>query len=194
MVLHIPDYDAFIDATLTLLRERDFAPRQVDRQRGLIVAGPATSGQWFEFWRVDSQGGYQVLEASLHTIRRTVNINLEPLDGRPEPPPSDMARASQPSSSPENGAADGALPDTAHSQRYNVIVRVDKDRYGAPDRQVTTASGALAIYSERLPTEEGLRGARSESACWVPLGRDPLLEAYLLAKIVDVHPGVTPRD
>ena len=64
-----------------------------------------------------------------------------------------------------------------------VSVQVDKERYSAPERQVTTASSALSIYSERLPTTEGLKLARTEGEHWVPLGRDPELEVYLLDKI-----------
>jgi hypothetical protein len=57
---------------------------------------------------------------------------------------------------------------------------------------VTTASGALAIYNERLPTTEGLRGAASRGEHWVPLGRDVLLEGYLLDRIAARLPEVEP--
>ena len=158
MVLRIPDRDAFVDASLTILREYDFPPQRVDRARGLIVTGRTTGGQWFEPWRVDSQGPYQVLESSLHTIGRTATVTLEPTE--------------------------------TSDDRYRVAVQVDKSRYSAPERQITTASGALAIYSERIPTREGLRRAQSHDASWVPLGRDPLLEGYLLAKLADATPDV----
>jgi hypothetical protein len=153
MVLRIPDRDGFIDATLTLLRERDFPLERVDRKNGVAVTRPSTGKQWFEFWRPDSIGGYQLFESSIHTIRRIVTVHLAPAD-------------------PEN-------PD----EDYRVSVQVDKERYSAPERQVTTASGALAIYSERLPTTEGLLASRIEGEHWVPLGRDPLFEAYLLEQI-----------
>src|SRR5262249_13947852 len=72
LYVRISNRDAFIDDTLTKLREFDFQPRIAERREGLIVAGPATSGQWFEWWRVDSQGLYQAFESSIHTMRRTV--------------------------------------------------------------------------------------------------------------------------
>lgn len=153
--LRISDRDAFFDATQTLLRELDLPPARVDRETGLLSTVPTTSGQWFEFWRADSRGGYQVLENSLHTIRRTVTVSL--------------AR-------PQGGAA---------GDEYQLSVEVQKERYSAPERQVTTASGALAIYNERLPTEEGLRGAASRGAHWVPLGRDVLFEEHLLDRIIE---------
>jgi hypothetical protein len=78
------------------------------------------------------------------------------------------------------------------SGAYRVSVAVNKSRYAAPDRQVTTASGALAIYNERLPTNEGLRNARSRLSHWVPLGRDALLEADLLDRIAARAAGARP--
>lgn len=174
LVLDIPDYDRFVDASLSVLRRHDFPPEQVDRRRGLIVSRPTTSGQWFEWWRSDSQGGYQLLESSLHTIRRIVTVAMEPLVAG-------------------DAAGTPAGPDAAEpggGGRYRLVVRVDKERYCAPQRQVTTASGALAIYSERLPTAEGLRGARSRDEHWVALGRDALLEAVLLAALADALPEV----
>jgi hypothetical protein len=73
-------------------------------------------------------------------------------------------------------------------------VQVDKLRYSAPERQVTTGSGALAISSEKTPDVEGLRGPRSHRAEWVPLGRDPLLEAFLLQRIAGARPDVAISD
>jgi hypothetical protein len=162
MVLRVPDRDAFLDATLTLLRERDFPPERVDRAEGLVVTRPSTGQQWFEFWRRDSLGGYQLFESSIHTIRRIVRVRVNPVD--PEKP----------------------------GQTYHVSVQVDKERYSAPERQVTTASGALAIYSEHLPTTEGLLAAKTEGEHWVPLGRDLPFELYLLDKIAAVLPEVMP--
>lgn len=67
-----------------------------------------------------------------------------------------------------------------------VSVEVEKERFSAPERQVTTASGALAVFSEHLPTVEGEMGPRSIGAHWVPLGRDPLLEADLLERFTGI--------
>lgn len=178
MVLHVPDHEAFFDASLSVLRLYDFPPDRVDRTRGLIVSHPTTSGQFFEWWRVDSRGGYQTLESSLHTMRRIVTVNIEPAVGR------------QPSAISSESPT---VPATGESgELYRVRVQVDKSRYSAPERQITTTSGALAIYSERVPTVEGLRGPQSRGAQWVPLGRDALLESFLLAKLSDALPNVTP--
>jgi hypothetical protein len=64
------------------------------------------------------------------------------------------------------------------------MVSVNKARYAAPNRQLTTAAGALAFFDERLPTTEGLRRGRTEGAHWVDLGRDKNLEIALLDRIL----------
>lgn len=203
LVLRIPDYERFVDASLSVLRRYDLPPSRVDRPRGLIVSQPTTSAQWFECWRVDAPGGYQALEASLHTTRRVVTIQIRPLDT----PPPGFVGALEPAEVPdltewpetaeETVPAEQTVPaeplepaDAAGAPRYQVQVQVDKLRYSAPERQVTTGSGALAIYSERTPDVEGLRGPRSHRVQWVPLGRDPLLEAFLLQKIAGARPEV----
>ncbi len=219
LTVAIQDYDRYVDRVLSTLRRSDLPPERVDRGRGLVVTRPTTSAQWFEFWRIDAPGTYQMLEASLHTIRRRVTVRIEPLD---EAARVAMTPAAAEGNAPRDGEAaerdrDAAAPDgvtsatpTSETQtaalpaasalapvplggRFRVSVLVEKERYSAPERQVTTASGALAIYNERLPTTEGLRGARSRGAHWVPLGRDPLLEARLLAAVVNA-PGVTVAD
>ena len=162
MQLRISDPDAFLDSAMTVLRERDFQPKRLDREAGTLVTYPTTGQQWFEFWRTDSQGGYQLLESSLHSIRRYVVVSLRPTE----------------------------VSDEA-SDSYELTVEVQKQRYSAPDRQITTASSALAIYSERLPTTEGLKAARTAGAHWVPLGRDQQLELFLLDKFAAAGQVVT---
>lgn len=169
-VVHVADYDAFVDSTLSVLRRYDFPPERVDRLHGQIVSTPTTGGQWFEWWREDSRGGYQLLESSLHTIRRVVTVDIEPLDT-----PADAAPTT---SAPET--------DVATPGAYRVRVQVDKSRYSAPERQITTTSGALRIYSAAVPTAEGRRAPRRP--LWTPLGRDALLEEWLLTKITGSTP------
>jgi hypothetical protein len=66
----------------------------------------------------------------------------------------------------------------------HVSVQVDVYRYSAPERQVTTASGALQMFGEKLPTAQGQVGPQEAMAHWVPLGRDGRLEAELLQRIL----------
>jgi len=207
MVLRIPDRDAFIEASLTLLRSCDLQPQRVDWVGGQIVTHRTTSAQWFEFWRIDAQGPYQTLESSLHTIGRVVTITIESvppedraaerIESGPAETPTTVSSEPMPeevvgpvSSEQEQESVEPAPSQPAGSDLFRVTVRVDKYRYNAPHRQITTASGALAIYSERIPTTEGLRKAETPGAVWVPLGRDGLLEAYLQAKLADILPDV----
>lgn len=76
-------------------------------------------------------------------------------------------------------------------QQTLVTVDVRKERYSAPERQVTTASGALGIYSETVPTYAGNRGRAGRFETWVPLGRDPLLEQRLLEELSALASRVT---
>lgn len=164
VVLDISDYDGFINGSLSVLRRHDFSPEYVDRTRGTIISSPTTSAQWFEFWRMDAPGPYQRLESSLHTVRRTVRVNVEPVEGESATPPATQ---------PVGG-------------RYRVTIRVDKARYTAPERQITTTSGALALFNPRVPTASGARGAASlRDTGWVSLGQDPLLEELLLRSMLD---------
>ncbi|MBK9127080.1 MAG: hypothetical protein IPM13_04695 [Phycisphaerales bacterium] len=176
IVARIPDYERFMDESVSFLRRYDFAPTFVDREQGVIVTQPATSAQWFEPWRIDARGGYNLLESSLHTTRRQVTVTVDPIDPRP----AILAAAA---------TALPAVAGAADAPRYRVGVKVDKSRYSAPERQVTTASGALAIYSERLPTTEGLV-PRGYTVQWIPQGRDPVLEQFILDEMLSAVPEV----
>ena len=191
IVLRVPDYDAFMDASLSVLRFHEFPPDRVDRARGLIVSEPTTSAQWFEWWRADAPGGYQLLESSLHTIRRVVTVHVEPVDASTAEA---GERAAAPTSTPAVASSEPLPAETRGAGRYRIDVQVEKSRYSAPERQITTASGALQIYSQATPTTEGERGPRSVKVQWVPLGRDPLLEAFLLAKLADALPNLRTAD
>jgi hypothetical protein len=189
VVLHVNDYETFLDDALTLLRQYDFPPQYVDRTHGLVVSQPTTSGQWFEWWRVDSRGGYQVLESSLHTIQRVVTLRVEPADttggATTLPSATDSAAgvvlvADEAAAAPPEDAL--SAPVAPICGRFRLTVQVDKSRLTQPDRQVTTASGALGMYSVRVPTTEGER-LRVRDSHWVPLGRDGLLEEYLLQEL-----------
>lgn len=157
---------------MTVLREHDFAPRQLDRESGLVVAGPSTSGQWFECWRQDTRGGYNFLEANLHTVRNTVTLRLDPATGG----------EGAATSAPTSGEAAKSEPTSA---TYRLSVQVDKERLSALERQVTTTGAALTIFSERAPTEEGFRDKLGATRQWVRKGRNEPLEVYFLQRIIE---------
>jgi len=72
--------------------------------------------------------------------------------------------------------------------RYRIDVKVDVFRHSAPERQVTTPSGAMLMYSEKRPTEEGERLEPHEAIYWVHVGRDPQMEGVLLRRILMHYP------
>jgi hypothetical protein len=198
VVVDVSDYDALVDGTLTVLRQRDYEPSRVDRAAGVIVAGPTTGKQWFEFWRRDVVGKYEVLESSLHTVRRVVTVKItataaQPVDDAEITPTSGApAVASAPTTAaPTTAPATDGLIRPPLAGRYQLTIEVEKSRYSAPERQITTASGALMIYNEQIPTTEGLRGRASRDVHWVPLGRDGALEDYLLDAILKTNADVT---
>ncbi len=78
---------------------------------------------------------------------------------------------------------------TEERGRYRVTVKVEAFRHSSPERQVTTPSGALIMYSEKLPTEDGELLEPWEAVHWVRLGRDPRMEGVLLRRILNHYSG-----
>ncbi|MFH0980588.1 MAG: hypothetical protein V2A79_03500 [Planctomycetota bacterium] len=68
--------DALFEACLEALRAHGFKIDRVDRRAGLITTFPVTSQQFFEFWRHDVDTAYDLMEASLDTVRRRVEVRL----------------------------------------------------------------------------------------------------------------------
>ncbi len=174
LVLRIPDYERFVDASLSVLRQYDLPPSRVDRPRGLIVSQPTTSAQWFECWRGDTPGGYQSLEASLHTTRRVVTIQIKPLD---TPPPGfvgafapaevpdltewpESAEATAPPAPPEPAAAAGAPRDHVQCRwtSCGTALRSGRSRRG----RVRWPSPARR---RRMSRACAARGAIAQSGC-----------------------------
>jgi len=78
------DLDCAWDETVEVLREHYFTPDRLDRRSGTIISHPTLSKQWFEFWRDDTQGWYEVTESSIHSMRRIVEVKFVPVKNRYE--------------------------------------------------------------------------------------------------------------
>ncbi|MHC4171025.1 MAG: hypothetical protein ACYSWQ_29145 [Planctomycetota bacterium] len=65
-----------------VLAKMHFAIEKVDVPSGYIRTRPLAGAQFFEFWRSDNVGSENSLQANLHTIRRTVELNISRQDGR----------------------------------------------------------------------------------------------------------------
>jgi hypothetical protein len=59
-----------------VLCEMHFAIEKADADRGLIRTRPLPGAQFFELWRSDNVGGFNSAESNLHSIRRTVELNI----------------------------------------------------------------------------------------------------------------------
>lgn len=65
-----------------VLARMHFAIDKADVPSGYIRTRPLAGAQFFEFWRSDNVGSENSLLANLHTIRRTVELNISQQDGR----------------------------------------------------------------------------------------------------------------
>jgi hypothetical protein len=69
-----------MDVTEYVLAEMYFAIEKADIESGLIRTRPLPGAQFFEFWRSDNIGADNALEANLHTLRRTVTLDISQKD------------------------------------------------------------------------------------------------------------------
>lgn len=59
-----------------VLSEMHFTIDKADANASLIRTRPLPGAQFFEFWRSDNVGAENIIAANIHTIRRTVTINI----------------------------------------------------------------------------------------------------------------------
>jgi hypothetical protein len=65
-----------MEAAEDVLTRMYFTIEKADVQNGLIRTRPLPGAQFFEFWRSDNVGSDNTLAANLHTIRRTVTLDI----------------------------------------------------------------------------------------------------------------------
>jgi hypothetical protein len=65
-----------MEAAEDVLAGMYFTIEKADLKNGLIRTRPLPGAQFFEFWRSDNVGLYNALAANLHTIRRTVTLDI----------------------------------------------------------------------------------------------------------------------
>jgi hypothetical protein len=75
----------------------------------------------------------------------------------------------------------------ASSGDYEVQVQVDRYQYSLPERQVTNSAEALRMFSSGSPTYAGRNESPSQTASWIPLGRDATMEQKVLQQIIRQH-------
>lgn len=65
-----------IELVEDILAQLHFSIDKIDVQNGFIKTRPLSGAQLFEFWRGDNVGASNHLQANLHTIRRTVELDI----------------------------------------------------------------------------------------------------------------------
>ena len=70
------DPDRLWRQSQTELKVRGFDLDNVDRRAGVIETEPRTSSQWYEFWARDVVTWQGRAESSLHTLRRSVRLEM----------------------------------------------------------------------------------------------------------------------
>ncbi len=76
--IYVPDIGKAetMKAAEQVLAEMHFPIEKVDVRSGYIRTRPLPGAQFFEFWRSDNVGGENSLQANLHTIRRTAELDI----------------------------------------------------------------------------------------------------------------------
>jgi len=74
----VPNIDkaAVVRTAEDVLRRMHFTIDKADANRGLVRTKPLPGAQFFEFWRSDNVGSFNSLQANIHSIRRTVELNV----------------------------------------------------------------------------------------------------------------------
>lgn len=67
---------------------------------------------------------------------------------------------------------------------YDISVTVDRTRYSLEERQIDNSAAALRLFSSGAPTMSGRMERPTETAQWIPLGRDPFMEQSILTAIL----------
>ncbi|MCP4710378.1 MAG: hypothetical protein GY869_17280 [Planctomycetes bacterium] len=73
------DVDEIWQACQDQVKGRGFRLDLVDRREGIIISYPQVSSQWFEFWCQDVVTSEDLVESSLHTVRRIIQIEMDDL-------------------------------------------------------------------------------------------------------------------
>jgi hypothetical protein len=76
--IHVPDIGKAetMKAAEQVLAEMHFPIEKADVESGYIRTRPLPGAQFFEFWRSDNVGAENSIQANLHTIRRTVELDV----------------------------------------------------------------------------------------------------------------------
>jgi len=161
------DYEAALDATADVLRDRGFVVDRRDHRFGVVSTEPLGAATMFEVWKPNNVTADAAVRSTLNDQRRTVTVTLTPAW--------DRAR-------PDQAQADAEQADATQAPPYLLSVEVLIEQRQTVTRRVGGAPGSRAFsYLTAAPLELRRRGIEDEF--WRPLGRDPALEQRLAEQI-----------
>jgi len=156
------NFESLWRASLSVLRSYRFTPDVEDRRAAVIKTEWMTSAHFTEFWRHEAITRRDVIEDSIHTIYRSVVVELVPVERGGE-----KFRAA-------------VQVNVARSDRREPLVTTASQAY---DLFSVTARERLRVgYGEDDEREE-LEEGQEEPPVLVQLGRDRELEEVLAAEI-----------
>ena len=65
-----------MDIAQQILLDMNFVIEKYDTEKGVIMTRPLRGGQFFEFWRSDNAGADSYSQANLHSLMRTVYVDV----------------------------------------------------------------------------------------------------------------------
>jgi hypothetical protein len=135
-----------------------FTIEKADVENGIIRTRPLPGAQFFELWRSDNVGADNAFAANLHTIRRTVTLNI----------------------TQQNLPGD----DRRHNE-LQIGCDVHVQRLSLPTRQVSSSARVYGMFSRSSPSLQKLQltPQQKKQMEWIDLGRDSQLEAEILKRI-----------
>ena len=69
-----------VHAAEAVLGRMYFAIEKADPNAGLVRTQPLAGAQWFELWRSDNTDFDSALESNVHSIRRSVELSVSPVE------------------------------------------------------------------------------------------------------------------
>lgn len=155
--IHVPDIGKAEIMALAedVLGQMHFTIEKADVITGLMRTRPLSGAQFFEFWRNDNVGPDNSLQANLHTIRRTVELNISQLVAEPQ----------------------------AGQLCIGCNVRVQ--RLSIPERQISSSARAYEMFSRSSSSLQRLtlNPQQQKNMAWIDLDKDVLLAEEILRRI-----------
>jgi hypothetical protein len=145
-----------MEITEDVLVRMHFEIEKFDPDTGYIKTRPLEGAQFFEFWRSDNVGAHNWLLSNLQSVRRTIEINVDPV-----------------------------LRSTTTKDKKYIDCIVHIQRLSMPEQEVTSSARAYAMFSRSSPGLQTLvlNPEQQRNMAWIDLGRDKELENEITKRI-----------